>query len=225
MEKIETNANGEIVDSSGAVLGKRGADGKIVFNRGANPAVPQQTNEKPKAGGSIVEQMKRNAQAKMAAAGASSMNPVAVSQVVKQLSYTKYDVKPESEFKIEFCLGEKEGRIVCYTIDTFLKIPDLEKHWATFRIWNYPEELAWKNACNEYNNTLRTFAVNQDKLNEFKVRNLLKDWSFAERDPKYKLYHLNGILADESYNMFKGFFPTIINNILFLMNQVLEYGN
>ena len=27
---------------------------------------------------------------------------------------------------------------------------------------------------------------------------------------------------DESYDIFKGFYPTIINNIIFLMNQVLE---
>ena len=89
-------------------------------------------------------------------------------------------------------------------------------------MWTYAEELAWRREAQEFDNVNRQFKTNLDKFNELKVRHLLKRWSFEEYDPKFKLLHVNGVLADESYNVFKGFFPVIIDQLLFMMNRVLE---
>ena len=137
-------------------------------------------------------------------------------------AYSRYEVRPDSEFEVRFCLGFKDDRVMVYTADAWLKHPELEQHWVKFRMWNYEEELAWKNQCMEYNSAMRTLVQNQARLDELKVRNLIRSWSFAKIDDRFRLLHVNRVLSDESYEVFRGFFPTIINNIIFLMNQVLE---
>lgn len=145
------------------------------------------------------------------------------SEIIKNaVSYTKYEVTPQSSFTIRFCIGFNDDRVNVYTEDAYQTMPELERHWVKFRMWTYEEELKWKNQCMEYDFQSRSFKLNPSKLDELKIRNLIKDWSFAEHEAKFKLLHVNKVLSDESYDIFKGFFPTIINNIIFLMNQVLE---
>lgn len=198
-QKITFNENGEAVNEQGAVIGKKDGSGRLVM-------IPQ--SEEPK-------------KEKIIANNEKTSTPQVKGKTV---SYSKYEVRPESEFKIEFCLGEKDGRIVVYTKEAFLQLPDLECHWVVFRMWKYEEELDWKNKCQEYDPQSRSFKTNTNKLDELKVRHLIKSWSFEEYDPKFKLLHANRYLSDESYDIFKGFYPTIINNIIFLMNQVLEHN-
>ena len=91
-------------------------------------------------------------------------------------------------------------------------------------MWNYGEELAWKDKCMKFNPDSRSFTIDSNILNELKIKNLILDWSFGEYSDSLKLLHTDGKLSDESYEIFKGFFPNIINSILILMNEVLE-GN
>ena len=80
----------------------------------------------------------------------------------------------------------------------------------------------WKNRCSDFNPQLKIQSLNTDKLNEMKIKRLILDWSFAENYDRLKLLHTDGILSDESYNIFKGLFPAIANTIIDLMNNVLE---
>ena len=196
-QKITFNEKGEAVNEQGIVVGKKDSSGRIVMlpsTTQENKSTPE-TPEPPK--------------------------PKATEKVV---SYSKYEVRPDSEFKIEFCIGEKDGRIVVYTKEAVIQFPELESHWVVFRMWKYAEELDWKNRCQEYDAQSRSFKTNTNKLDELKIRYLIKSWSFENYDPKFKLLHANRYLSDESYDIFKGFYPTIINNIIFLMNQVLEHN-
>ena len=135
---------------------------------------------------------------------------------------TKYEVKKDTTFTIDFGLIEKDGRIVVVNVPSQLDNNIAESHWVKFRMWTYPEELKWKNDCMEFNAGARSFILNHDKFNEMKIRNLLLDWSFAVKADKHKLLHVSGYLSDESYEMFKGVFPNVINIIINLMNEVLE---
>lgn len=196
-QKITFNEKGEAVNEQGIVVGKKDSSGRIVMS---SPTIQEnkpisKTPEPPK--------------------------PKTTEKVV---SYSKYEVRPDSEFKIEFCIGEKDGRIVVYTKEAAIQFPELESHWVVFRMWKYEEELDWKNRCQEYDAQSRSFKTNTNKLDELKIRYLIKSWSFENYDPKFKLLHANRYLSDESYDIFKGFYPTIINNIIFLMNQVLEHN-
>ena len=140
----------------------------------------------------------------------------------KSVSYTKYEVTPQTCFTIHFCIGFEHDRPHVYVENAKMAHPEYELHWVTFRMWTYREELDWKQRCTEYDNMTGISRLNTIKFNELKIRNLLKDWSFGENEPKFKLFHVNGILSDESYNLFNGMYPTIVDNIIFLMNQVLE---
>lgn len=137
-------------------------------------------------------------------------------------SYTKYEVRPDTLFTVRFCLGFRDGRALCYTEDAKYKRPELESHWATFRLWTFREEQDWRNQTTVYDPPSRSWRPDPGRLNEIKLRHLLRDWSFAESDPKFRLLHVNGVLSDESYAAAMGLFPAILDNLLFLMNRVLE---
>lgn len=196
-QKITFNEKGEAVNEQGIVVGKKDSSGRIVML----PPTAQENKPIPEA-----------------------PEPQKPKTKEKVVSYSKYEVRPDSEFKIEFCIGEKDGRIVVYTKEAAIQFPELESHWVVFRMWKYEEELDWKNRCQEYDSQSRSFKTNTNKLDELKIRYLIKSWSFENYDPKFKLLHANRYLSDESYDIFKGFYPTIINNIIFLMNQVLEHN-
>lgn len=198
MQRIEFNANGEAIDPvTKEVIGKRDSSGNLVLN--------ERSTIKREQASPVPENVKEP------------------SSIIKNsVSYSKYEVRPDSEFTIRFCLDFKDDRVLVYTEDAYLKLPEVERHWVKFRMWKYEEELSWKNQCMEFEHQTRNFKLNSSRLNELKIRHLIKDWSFSEFDPKFKLLHVNKILSDESYDVFKGFFPTIVNNIIFMMNQVLE---
>jgi len=138
---------------------------------------------------------------------------------------TKYEVTPESYFMVYFGLAEMtDGRFASIPLNQRAeeRFRDIEKHWAKFRMWTYDEELRWKSESMEYHPASKTNFVSQEKLNEKKIRNLLLDWSFAEHHDRLKLLHCDGRLSDESYQVFRGLMPSIVNTIISLMNNVLE---
>jgi hypothetical protein len=136
---------------------------------------------------------------------------------------TKYEVTNDSYFIIRFGLLEKEGgRFVPVKEQAISSFPMCEEHWVKFRMWNYGEELQWKSKFLEYDNTVKIQQINQDKLNEYKIKHLMLDWSFGECDDRLKLLHCDGVLSDESYGIFKGMYPSIATTIVDMMNLVLE---
>lgn len=136
---------------------------------------------------------------------------------------TKYEVSRDSTFTVRFGLLPKEGgRFMPIREDAVEQFREAEAHWVRFRMWSYREELAWKSECLEYNTVTKSQSVNQDMLNERKIRSLMLDWSFGEHEPSLRLLHCDGRLSDESYEVFMGLYPAIAKTIVDMMNYVLE---
>lgn len=136
---------------------------------------------------------------------------------------TKYEITKDSYFIIRFGLVQKEdGRFVPIRHDAVDETPKAESHWVKFRMWSYDEELQWKSDFMEYNSSSKMQMINQDKLNECKLKHLMLDWSFGGYDDRLKLLHCDGVLSDESYGIIKGMYPSIVVTIIDLMNLVLE---
>lgn len=139
-------------------------------------------------------------------------------------SFTKYEVSKESFFVIKFGLIQNEQRINVIPDSDVQFYSEAQHHWVKFRMWNYKEQLEWKENCMKFNQQSRSFLIDSNKLNEIKIKRLILDWSFGQIDTKFKLLHCGGVLSDESYQVILGFFPVIINNIINMMNGVLQ-GN
>lgn len=136
---------------------------------------------------------------------------------------SKYHVNKDSFFIIKFgLLMQEDGRFVPINYESTNDYPNSEKHWVKFRMWYYQEQLQWKQSVMEYNSNVKLQILNQDKLNEIKIKKLMLDWSFGEFDNNLKLLHCDGKLSDESYDMFMGLHPSIAGTIVDLMNLVLE---
>ena len=173
--------------------------------------------------GKVVGRREENGQLVMTPPGQNSQAcPPKVTGIQVKPSYTKYEVTPESEFEVRFCLYFEEGRVRVFTEEAKVKYPECELHWVKFRMWTYREELDWRKQSQEYDG--RAYRLNTDKFDELKLRHLIKSWSLEQYDPKFKLLHVGGVLSDESLDLVKGLYPSIVENILYLMNQVLE-GN
>lgn len=136
---------------------------------------------------------------------------------------SKYHVNENSYFVIKFgLLMMEDGRFIPISYESTDDVDTSEKHWVKFRMWHYREELQWKQNVMEYNSNAKIQIMNQDKLNEIKIKKLMLDWSFGEEDNNLKLLHCDGKLSDESYDMFMSLHPSIARTIVDLMNMVLE---
>ena len=139
--------------------------------------------------------------------------------------YTKYEVTPDSVFYVKFGIVPKDGRILVIPEDEVDFEKNAEAHWVKFKMWNYEQELEWKNKSTEYDATKRIHALNTDKLNEIKLRNLLVSWSFGEKEDSLKLFHIGSLLTDESLKVFYSLYPVVVRYIVESMNDVLEFNN
>ena len=213
MKKIVFGKNGEAIDeATGEIIGKKDDSGRIVFDQEKMRSLQNNSTESNAQNNDATKEEQKE------------IKTISKNSIVKpDVKYTKYEVSPDSEFTVKFCLGfEEDGRIMAYKEDSYLRLEGLEQHWAKFRMWTFKEELDWKSQCMEFDPVSRGFKQNILKLNEIKIRRLIKDWSFANVDPKFKLLHVDGVLSDESYNVMMGFNPVIMDNLIVLMNNVLE---
>ena len=212
MKKLTFNENGEAIDEqTGQIIGKKDSSGKLVFDAEKIRQIEEANKDNHNSSVDLSDVGRNDEPEKILR---TSIKPAP--------KYTKYEISPDSEFTVRFCLGFEEEKILVYKEDSYLRIDGLERHWAKFRMWNFREELEWKNQCMEFDSISRAFKQNIIKLNEIKIRRLIKDWSFSEIDPKFKLLHVDGVLSDESYNVMMGFNPAIMDNLIVLMNNVLE---
>lgn len=136
---------------------------------------------------------------------------------------SKYQVNKDSYFIIKFgLLRQSDGRFVPIDYASSDNYKDAEKHWVKFRMWNYMEQIQWKQSVMEYNSVAKMQVLNHDKLNEIKIKKLILDWSFGQYDDSLKLLHCDNLLSDESYDVFMWMHPSIARTIVNLMNSVLE---
>ena len=216
MRKLTFDDNGNAIDEeTGKIIGRRDpSTGRLVIDQAKMKEVES------------TAQISSGAEAPAAESSPAAGRPSAPEKPKVSIpvppSYTKYEVRPDSEFTVKFCLGFDGDKIDVYKEGTNLKIDGLEEHWVKFRMWNYKEELAWKSQAMEFDPAVRFFKLNQNKLTDLKLRHLIKDWSFSMKDDKFKLLHVNGVLSDESYNIMMGLHPAILDYVVALMNDVLE---
>lgn len=140
--------------------------------------------------------------------------------------YTKYEVTPETFFYVKFGLkwlteedGEENDRLIITDYDKLNE--DIESHWLKFRMWTYEESNNWKNKCTELD-AFKNYIFNKNKLFKIKIKNLLLDWSFKDGDPNMRLMHVNGMLADESLNLFMNLHPNILFYVEDKLRDILE---
>ena len=119
-------------------------------------------------------------------------------------------------------LEPENGRVIVVHEEN--KDTDTAEHWVEFKMWDYATMTRLRKESMKYHYESRTFYVDQDMFDEVKIRNLMSSWSFGEIDEKAKLVHFNGLLVDESMNMIKNFYPSLVVVIIREMNTVLE-GN
>lgn len=222
MAEVRLNDNGELVEvRTGRIVGKR-ENGRMVMyppDQITEPETPMNALETPMAQerADIRETVKPTPAAK---SGAPAVGLSDKSSFITKKS--KYEVSKDSFFLVEFCLWENDGRFLVLKKGAVDESLGVENCWVKFRMWNYREELQWKAQCTEFNNSVKAQFINQEKLNEKKIKSLIMDWSFSEGDDRLKLLHTDGVLSDESYNIFMGLFPSIASAIVNMMNDVLE---
>ncbi len=91
-------------------------------------------------------------------------------------------------------------------------------------MWTYAEEIELRKRASSFDAIKRVHYLDNDILNRLKIQILLKKWSFEGSNSRLKLLHVNGILSDESYNVFMKMHPNIIRYVLDRMNNILEYN-
>ena len=135
---------------------------------------------------------------------------------------TKYEIDKDTTFIINFGVAFSDERV--YIVEEKdIELFGAEKHWVKFRLWNYMEEISWRQECMDFDQRYRMFTLNTNKFDEIKVRRLLLSWSFSEHYEEHKLVHINNQLCDESLKMiFTEIYPCITRYIISKMNQQLE---
>ena len=135
---------------------------------------------------------------------------------------SKYMVSKEDYFYVKFGLQKYQGRWLIVEEDSS---PDVENHWLKFRMWSYPESVALRRKVTTYDQSKRASQIDQERLDEYKIKTLLLEWSFGERDPALKLLHVGGILSDESYAHFVNMHYNTVQYVTNRMNAILEQNN
>ena len=216
MNVLRTVKDGNIVSQTGQIIQTKQQflKQKVLGQNNANKKTTQQSKPltlEQRLGGNVVSQPKIN-----------------TTQDKKYTTFkyepTKYQVTKDSVFVIKFGIDFYDQRLIVindYQVDDY---PESQSHWVKFRMWTYKQQITWKDECMRFNNESRSFIIDNNKLNQLKVRRLIKDWSFAEHSDKFKLLHTNGVLSDQSYQIFKGFYPNVINAIIERMNRILQYN-
>jgi hypothetical protein len=130
----------------------------------------------------------------------------------------KYEVTPETSFKVVAYLKEKDGR---WIIMTGLG-KGVEAQEAVFRMWGYDEMVELRKMATSYDAVKRMHMIDNDVLNRLKVQRLMVSWTFDKDNPRLRVQHVNGVMTDESWTAFKRLQPNISTYILDEMNKVYE---
>lgn len=230
MAKVKFGKNGQLINAETGQVISRSVNGKFqIGSQGAQlktlqqmgvkqPQIPEEKDEQ--------EQKKEedtNSQWKFEDQKTEPSKPISVKKPSYSKNRTKYQVTPDSYFQIDFGLQmQDDGRFIPIKSQYVDDFKNSQFHWVRFRMWTFSEELQWKQKSTSYNSSLKSLNLDNNKLNELKIKHLMLDWSFGEYEDSLKLLHCDGVLSDESYNLFMGLYPSIANTIINLMNNVLE---
>lgn len=133
---------------------------------------------------------------------------------------SKWQLKQDEKFRIRFTLDEVKNKRVRFTLEEGGS--NIVEHWVEFKMWDYNMMISLRKSATRYHKESGSFYVDHDLFNDLKVKNLLQDWSFAQIEPHMKLQHINGVLTDESFRIFREMYPWVISAIINKMNIVLE---
>ena len=132
----------------------------------------------------------------------------------------QYEVMPDNMIPIDLHLLQKNKRWVLLEHKT----DKTEDHQVFFRMWTYDEMIEMRKLATSFDPVKRMHMIDNDILNRLKVQRLLVSWTFDRDNPRLKLFHVNGVLADEGWAAVRRLQPNIITCILDEMNRVLEFG-
>lgn len=132
----------------------------------------------------------------------------------------KYEVTPDTTFRIKMFLKEKDGRWIIMNSSG----KGIEEHEVVFRMWTYDEMVELRKMATNYDPTKRIHMLDNDVLNRLKVQRLMVSWTFGGANPRLRIQHVQRVMTDESWEAFKRLQPNISDQILSEMNKVYEYN-
>lgn len=130
----------------------------------------------------------------------------------------KYEVTPETTFKVPLFLKEREGRWIVMTGPG----KGIEEHEVVFRMWGYNEMVEMRKMSTSFDATKRMHTIDNDTLNRLKVQRLMVSWTFERDNSRLRLQHVNGVMTDESWAAFANLQPNISTYVIDEMNKVYE---
>jgi hypothetical protein len=140
---------------------------------------------------------------------------------VQVMNPGKYEVKQDDTFTITVCLVQVEGRW------RVVEGPgrNVAEEKVVFAMWRYNDAVELRKKATAYDRIRRMHVVDHDALNRLKVQKYLLSWTFDKDNPRLKLHRVNGVLTDESWDMFsKSLYPNITSRIIEEMNRVYEFN-
>ena len=132
----------------------------------------------------------------------------------------KYEVTREDTFTVDVHLIQHENRWLLASGPA----KTVESHQVVFRMWAYDEMVEMRKMATAFDMVRRIHQTDNDVLNRLKIQKLLVSWTFDRDNPRLKLFHVNGVLTDESWQVFVKLQTNIIQHIFDEMNAVYE-GN
>lgn len=132
----------------------------------------------------------------------------------------KYEVTPETKFKIQLYLKERDGRWVIMTGAG----KNIEEHEIVFRMWTYDEMVEMRKMSTAYDATKRMHTIDNDALNRLKVQKLMVSWTFDKDNVRLRIQHVNGVMTDESWTAFASLQPNITSYVIDEMNKIYEFN-
>jgi len=132
----------------------------------------------------------------------------------------KYEVTPEDTFTVEIWLKKTDKRwILCNAGDK-----GATKEEVVFRMWTYDEMVNLKKMATNYDPIKRIHMVDHDALNRMKIQRFMAAWTLDKENTRLRIYHVNGIMVDESWQAFTRLYPNIITYIIERMNLVFDFN-
>lgn len=132
----------------------------------------------------------------------------------------KYEVSNEHTFEVEVHLAPNKGRWVVADRPG----REIDSHKIVFRMWNYDEMIDLKRKATNYDSQKRLHMIDNDALNRMKIQKFMLSWTLDRDNPRLKLFHVQGVLTDESWQTFTKLQPNIISHIIEEMNRVYEFN-
>ena len=133
----------------------------------------------------------------------------------------KYEVSDEHTFEVNVHLSQVENNRWVLR-DKAGK--GVDSHKIVFRMWNYDEMVDLKRKATSYDSQKRLHMIDNDALNRLKIQMFMMSWTFDVENPRLKLFHVQGVLTDESWKVFTRLQPNIISHIIDEMNRIYEFN-